>query len=263
MIFRRKAHLRTNSYGTTFSVREHNVNTGSYTSFTYQSITIPNAQCPACGVSVFYYQNNYGSKVFFDELGPPWPKHPCTIQIKELVKIKLINCSKSYSWKNEGWQPVFDLNVKKQCSNWLFLKGFVGENKIEKYFLTDQSERFVLHKIDSPIFYKNEGKKQFFEFVVFQKRSSTKSRVSVLGVEESQWRKCRVLNCEHKKLQKILLYEIFIEDDGQNYNLKIADCIRRLDNAKHHHIIFISDTDCLIRFSYSNSQVEYYFAIRL
>jgi hypothetical protein len=39
---------------------------------------VPNAKCPECGESVFYYQNEYGSRVFFDELGWPWPKHPCT-----------------------------------------------------------------------------------------------------------------------------------------------------------------------------------------
>jgi hypothetical protein len=27
---------------------------------------------------VFLYQNELGSRVYFDELGPPWPKHPCT-----------------------------------------------------------------------------------------------------------------------------------------------------------------------------------------
>ncbi len=39
---------------------------------------IPNAQCPVCHASVFYYQNAFGSRVFFDELGPTWLKHPCT-----------------------------------------------------------------------------------------------------------------------------------------------------------------------------------------
>lgn len=42
----------------------------------------PNAQCPSCGVAVFYYQNEYGSRVYFDQLGPPWPKHPCTDGMK-------------------------------------------------------------------------------------------------------------------------------------------------------------------------------------
>lgn len=40
-------------------------------------IVIPNAECPICGAPVFFYSNESGSKVFFDELGPPWPKHPC------------------------------------------------------------------------------------------------------------------------------------------------------------------------------------------
>lgn len=38
----------------------------------------PNARCPECDAPVYYYQNEYGSRVFFDDLGPPWPKHPCT-----------------------------------------------------------------------------------------------------------------------------------------------------------------------------------------
>jgi hypothetical protein len=38
----------------------------------------PNAKCPVCGEPVFYYQNEFGSRVYFDEIGWPWPKHPCT-----------------------------------------------------------------------------------------------------------------------------------------------------------------------------------------
>ena len=38
----------------------------------------PNARCPVCGTAVFFYSNQLGSKVYFDDLGPPWPKHPCT-----------------------------------------------------------------------------------------------------------------------------------------------------------------------------------------
>src|SRR5262245_43216830 len=40
--------------------------------------TTPNARCPVCGEQVWYYQNEYGSRVFFDDIGWPWPKHPCT-----------------------------------------------------------------------------------------------------------------------------------------------------------------------------------------
>jgi hypothetical protein len=45
---------------------------------TYPSYVNPNARCPVCDASVYFYQSPYGGRVFFDELGPPWPKHPCT-----------------------------------------------------------------------------------------------------------------------------------------------------------------------------------------
>ncbi len=44
----------------------------------YPSYVNPNARCPVCSASVYFYQSPYGGRVFFDELGPPWPKHPCT-----------------------------------------------------------------------------------------------------------------------------------------------------------------------------------------
>lgn len=43
-----------------------------------ESFTIPNARCPQCRAQVFFYSSPDGGKVFFDDLGPPWPKHPCT-----------------------------------------------------------------------------------------------------------------------------------------------------------------------------------------
>lgn len=42
-----------------------------------RALTRPNATCPVCGASVYFYSNSVGSKVYFDALGPPWPKHPC------------------------------------------------------------------------------------------------------------------------------------------------------------------------------------------
>lgn len=38
----------------------------------------PNAKCPVCGEPVYYYESPNGGQVYFDELGSPWPKHPCT-----------------------------------------------------------------------------------------------------------------------------------------------------------------------------------------
>jgi hypothetical protein len=44
----------------------------------YPSYVNANANCPVCGAAVYFYQSPYGGRVFFDDLGPPWPKHPCT-----------------------------------------------------------------------------------------------------------------------------------------------------------------------------------------
>lgn len=45
---------------------------------TIDSYVNPNATCPVCGKTVFFYQSPHGGRVFFDALGWPWPKHPCT-----------------------------------------------------------------------------------------------------------------------------------------------------------------------------------------
>lgn len=47
----------------------------------YFSFTNPNANCKFCGQSIFFYQNSYGSRVFFDMLGKPWTKHKCYYEI--------------------------------------------------------------------------------------------------------------------------------------------------------------------------------------
>jgi hypothetical protein len=38
----------------------------------------PNARCPVCRATVYFYQSPFGGRVFFDDLGWPWPKHGCT-----------------------------------------------------------------------------------------------------------------------------------------------------------------------------------------
>ena len=101
--FDRSGHWRTNAYGTTYWVRKHGVRRDdwdrpavawAFGSPQYKASDFlrrnqvgrgakgcfvnPNARCPVCSVPVFYYQNSFGSKVYFDDLGPPWPKHPCT-----------------------------------------------------------------------------------------------------------------------------------------------------------------------------------------
>lgn len=58
------------------------------------SFVNPNAICPVCGAHVYYYENSNGSRVFFDDLGWPWPKHPCTdLSSAQSAKIRMISNS--------------------------------------------------------------------------------------------------------------------------------------------------------------------------
>lgn len=89
--FNRSSHTRTNRFGTTFHVSGHQVNRDENAvqpqiqrpfradSPNSGSLLCPNASCPICGASVWYFETKNGGKVFFDTAWPDWDKHPCTI----------------------------------------------------------------------------------------------------------------------------------------------------------------------------------------
>lgn len=53
----------------------------------YETYITPNACCPVCRQKVFFYQSPDGGRVFFDALGPPWPKHPCTDNLHPVRRV--------------------------------------------------------------------------------------------------------------------------------------------------------------------------------
>ena len=81
---------------------------------TYESFTIPNASCPVCGALVFFYQSPHGGRVFFDELGPPWMKHPCTDHGAPVTRPAAARMRKLRhpTWLGEGWTPVIVQNSR-------------------------------------------------------------------------------------------------------------------------------------------------------
>ena len=87
---------------------------------TFESFTIPNAACPVCGASVFFYQSPSGGRVFFDELGPPWPKHPCTDNGRPPSRpIRLESAPKAspHRWQRDGWVPI-TINASRFAGTW-------------------------------------------------------------------------------------------------------------------------------------------------
>lgn len=121
-----------------------------------------NARCPVCSAAVFFYANAAGSRVYFDDLGPPWPKHPCTDgprssgryskenftaptkrsrgQVKELLaaaKTAGLSRSKVFGQRrSDEWSLVLIHTVDRQGEN----------NRIDGEYLDSESEepfRFV------------------------------------------------------------------------------------------------------------------------
>ena len=93
--------------------------------WTYDSFTIPNAKCPVCNALVFYHEAYNGGRVFFDALGPPWPKHPCTdsgyqprgSQPAAQAPIQ----TNAPVWKTDGWTPIAVERILRE-DDWNVLK---------------------------------------------------------------------------------------------------------------------------------------------
>jgi len=86
---------------------------------TVASYVNANAYCPVCGASVYFYRSPHNGRVFFDQLGWPWPKHPCTdnlqqprsathFAVAERIKPKT-------QWQGEGWTPVLSACISKDA----------------------------------------------------------------------------------------------------------------------------------------------------
>lgn len=91
---RRKAHYRTNKYGTTYFVAEHDFNRSIRLIWRGGRAYVGRSQiwkmkCLHCGKAVFFYRNDQGSRVFFDEIGHPWPKHGCMDRKGKLQRVPM------------------------------------------------------------------------------------------------------------------------------------------------------------------------------
>ena len=104
---------------------------------TRHSYTIPIA-CPICGDAVFLYQSEHGGRVFFDELGPPWPKHPCTDGARAVLSTASIATDQSlptklYSWQRAGWLPITEVKIDSAGSDYVRLNGKHNSQSLTLY----------------------------------------------------------------------------------------------------------------------------------
>lgn len=122
-----------------------------------KSYTNPNAKCPVCGESVFFYQSEHGGRVFFDDLGWPWPKHPCTDTVGARSDTAIIAPSNVGKQSSSGWVAnylIFNLlSLKKEDgrAHFVFRENSNGLYSaiIRLFKNTDQNLSFSLKKLET------------------------------------------------------------------------------------------------------------------
>lgn len=103
----------------------------------YHSYVDPSARCPKCNSPVFFYQSPYGGRVYFDELGPPWPKHPCTtyepphIITRNILEV-VPSSPTAYQWQQQGWKPFACMNTKTTDRNLTRIYGIFPDPRLPR-----------------------------------------------------------------------------------------------------------------------------------
>ena len=104
----------------------------------YESYVNPNARCPVCGSAVFFYQSSNGGRVFFDELGPPWPKHPCTDRRSipgRMDPLSIALITDRPTWERQGWVPLFMIGVTDRDRRAYEIRGTSENSPIRIYVM--------------------------------------------------------------------------------------------------------------------------------
>lgn len=107
----------------------------------YTSYIEPNAHCPVCGDEVYFYQSPHGGRVFFDQLGYPWTKHPCTdsnLWRTSRQHLKFIGDATNqlaiyfiHKWEDDGYFPMI---CEYSVANQIFAR-FLYENSQDSTYL--------------------------------------------------------------------------------------------------------------------------------
>jgi hypothetical protein len=112
----------------------------SYSSIgrTPSSFVNPNARCPVCQAQVYFYRSEFNGRVYFDDPGPPWPKHPCTDTTAPTTgRPRQLSPhpdgSNVPAWRADGWEPFILENVVSYTPSLLKLTGTHGENELQLY----------------------------------------------------------------------------------------------------------------------------------
>lgn len=154
---------------------------GSERRSTVASYVNPNAHCPVCGALVYFYRSPYNGRVFFDDLGGDWPKHPCTDNRWEPRRATSSTLSpREPAWQHTGFKPLVSSRVYKTTAH----RVLTGE-------IDGQYEVLYLAECDpvddpSPIFVRPiEGKPNLFEISYLSSSSFQTNKRKAIGFAEN------------------------------------------------------------------------------
>lgn len=154
---------RLNSIGDDEFLKQIILNPYEFIKREYDSFTIPNAICPVCGAQVFFYQSPYGGRVFFDELQPPWPKHPCTDSSNSVEIINSPgNRKRRYKKFRNNWYPLtLHKSYLKIIDDYVLISGSINTGKsyegFKEYLVKNDDDL----KYSNPLFYRETSPNDF------------------------------------------------------------------------------------------------------
>lgn len=105
--------------------------------------TEPNAICPECCQGVYFIKTENGGSIYFDELGPPWPKHVCTKNSEKIIPTS----DRESRWDKQGWKPLlnFTTTITGFDSGEGFLMRVRGEDEDEKDLFMNLKNALVVN----------------------------------------------------------------------------------------------------------------------
>jgi len=146
----------------------------------------PNAYCPVCSQPVYFVETENGGRVFFDELGPPWPKHPCTDNDTNPVPLTICSCTTVVLEPSNDWFILSSPTVKSEDGVTII----EGHCKALGKYLRLRAEMDCNINVFPPIFAKPLGLTGAFELsypysILQEKYVATESRLFWLLVKSS------------------------------------------------------------------------------
>jgi len=120
-----------------------------------ESYTNPNARCPRCSALVYFYKSPDGGSVYFDDLGPPWPKHPCMDAGTQTIwPGRTALALEMPLLAAEGWHPLLCVNIGASKGNSDIVVFDIGSDGEKQLYARRPNAKI---SIDSPILWRAPG----------------------------------------------------------------------------------------------------------